>query len=207
MKKDFTIAIVMATILEAKPFVQGMNLQKSEKKPFLIFKNDNFILIISGIGKANAAMATSYCCQKFSPAYICNLGAAGATRFSHPLGEIYHIKKIFEYGRPAFKSKRPYIHKPNMLNGFQTAKLATSDKAVLDPDERNKISVDADLVDMEGASIVQASKKFGTKCFMFKFVSDTPDHTSDKEIVENIRLYRNLFFEFFYSSIRPALLT
>ena len=114
------------------------------------------------------------------------------------------IKKIFEYDRPAFKSKRPNIYKPNILNGFQTAKLATSDKAVLDPDERNKISVDADLVDMEGASIVQASKKFGTKCFMFKFVSDTPDHTSDKEIVDNIRLYRNLFFEFFYSSIRPA---
>jgi len=199
------VAIVMATLLEAKPFVEGIFLKKSEKKPFDLFRNENTILIISGVGKANSAMAAAYCCQNFNPVSICNIGAAGATQFSHPLGEIFHITKIFEHDRPEFKSGRPHIHKPDMLDGFQTAKLATGDRAILDPGERKKISRYAGLVDMEGASVAQACRKFHKSCYMFKFVSDTPDHTRDEDIVENIRRYRAPFYEFFIKSILPVL--
>ena len=205
MEKDTVTAIVMATMLEAKPFVLGMSLKQGQKKPFPLFHNDNILLIISGIGKANAAMATVYSCYKFNPACICNLGAAGATDFSHPLGEIFHINKIIEYDRPELTTGRPCIHKPDILNGFQTAKLSTSDMAVLDPDERKEISINADLIDMEGASVAQACRKFNTKCFIFKFVSDTPDHARDEDIVGNIRLHRTRFYEFFIRSVMPVL--
>jgi len=204
MKKDSATAIVMATMLEATPFVQGLSLKKSEEKPFALFQNDNTLLIISDIGKANAAMASAYCCQKFNPACIWNLGAAGATRFSYPLGEIFHINEIFEYDRPEFKSGRPHIHRPNTLKGFKTAKLATGDQVVLDPDERSKISINADLIDMEGAAVAQACSRFQTKCYMFKFVSDTPDHTLDEDIVKNIRMFRASFFDFFINSVMPT---
>ena len=205
MEKDTVMAIVMATMLEAKPFVLGMSLTQSRKKPFAVFQNDNIFLIISGIGKANAAMATGYSCDKYHPAWVCNLGAAGATDFSHPLGEIFHINKIIEYDRHKLTTKRPYIHHPDILNGFHTAKLSTSDMAVLDPDERKKISMNADLIDMEGASVAQACRKFNTKCFIFKFVSDTPDHARDEDIVENIRRNRSFFYEFFIRSVMPVL--
>jgi len=205
VEKDTVTAIVMATMLEAKPFVLGMSLKQSQKKPFPLFQNDNILLIISGIGKANAAMATIYSCYKFNPACICNLGAAGATDFSHPLGEIFHINKIIEYDRPELTTGRPCIHKPDILNGFQTAKLSTSDMAVLDPDERKEISINADLIDMEGASVAQACRKFNTKCFIFKFVSDTPDHARDEDIVRNIRLHRTRFYEFFIRFVMPVL--
>jgi len=200
------VAIVMATLLEAKPFVEGMFLKKSKKKPFDLFRNENTALIISGVGKTNSAMAVAYFCQNFNPVSICNLGAAGATQFSHSLGEVFHVTKIFEYDRPEFRSGRPHIHKPDMLPGFQPAKLATSDRAILDPNERKRISVDADLVDMEGASVVQVCKKFQTRCYLFKFVSDTPDHKRDEDIVENIRRYRASFYEFFISSVMPNFL-
>jgi len=207
VEKDTVTAIVMATMLEAKPFVLGMSLKQSHKKPFSVFQNDNIFLIISGIGKANAAMATGYSCYKCKPTCICNLGAAGATDFSHPLGEIFHINKILEYDRHELTTKRPYIHHPDILNGFQTATLSTSDMAVLDPDKRKKISMNADLIDMEGASVAQACRKFNTKCFIFKFVSDTPDHARDKDIVRNIRLHRSFFYEFFIRSVIPVLQT
>jgi len=206
MEKRPVTAIIMAMMLEAKPFVKGMALKKSATKPFVTFQNKNILLIISGIGKANAAKATVYCCQKFKPACICNLGAAGATDFSYGLGEIFHIKKIFDYDRPEFNSKIAQIHKPHILNRFNTAKLATCNKAVLDPAERKKIAIKAGLVDMEGASVAQACGRFKTKCILFKFVSDTPKHTSDKEILKNIRLYRTPFYDFFYSSVLPVLI-
>jgi adenosylhomocysteine nucleosidase len=205
VEKHSVTAIVMATMLEAKPFVLGLSLTQSRKKPFVVFQNDDVFLIISGIGKANAAMATGYLCHTCHPARVCNLGAAGAADFSHPLGEIFHITKIIEYDRHELTTKRPYIHHPDMLSGFQTARLSTSDMAVLDPDERRKISGAADLIDMEGASVAQACRKFDTKCFLFKFVSDTPDHAKDEDIVENIRQHRSIFYEFFIRSVLPVI--
>ncbi|MCP4373200.1 MAG: 5'-methylthioadenosine/S-adenosylhomocysteine nucleosidase [Deltaproteobacteria bacterium] len=197
MEKNPVITIVMATMLEAKPFIESIPLEQVEKKPFSLYKNKNMFLILSGIGKANAAMATAYACRKLKPGRIFNLGAAGATDFTCSLGEIFHVVKIFEFDRPEFKSGKPHIHIPSIINGFKTANLATSDKAILDPEERKKISEIADLVDMEGASVVQACRIFQTECLMFKFVSDVPDHTRDSDIVENIRLYRKKFSEFF----------
>ena len=196
--------MVMATLLEAKPFVQGMSLKETRNTPFRLFQNDDVLLIISGIGKANAAMATAYCCHKYTPACICNLGAVGAAGIGHSLGEIFHIDEIIEYDRPELKSGTPRIHKPDTIDGFRTAKLATSDRAILAPDERKKISKNADLIDMEGASVVQVCRKFRTKCFIFKFVSDTPEHTRSDDIVENIRGYRAVFYEYFLDSVMPV---
>ncbi len=163
------------------------------------------LLIISGIGKANAAMATAYSCLKFKPACICNLGAAGATRSGYDLGEIFHIQKIVEPDRPDLKTGKPCVHKPDLLPGFKTTILATSDRAILDPKERKIISINADLIDMEGASVVQACRTFQKSCYLFKFVSDTPDHTRDQDIVDHIRRYRERFYEFFSDSVRPML--
>lgn len=206
MGKDLVTAIIMATMIEAKPFIQGLALNQIATKPFAVFQNKNILLIISGVGKANAAKATADCCQKFNPVGMINLGAAGATDFSHGLGEIFHIKEIYEYDGSEFDSKTLPFYKPHIMNRFKTAQLVTSDKAVLDPAERKKISINAGLVDMEGASVIQACEMFDTKCILFKFVSDTPRHTSDREIIENIKLYRTRFFEFFFNSVLPVLL-
>jgi len=205
LEKDPLIAIVMATMIEAKPFVLGMSMKKIGQKPFSLFRNDNVFLVISGIGKANAAMAAAYCCKEFYPSCICNLGSAGATVVSHSLGEIFHINKIFEYDRPEFITGNPHIHEPHVLDGFPIATLSTSDKAILDPEERKEVSKSADLMDMEGASVVQACRIFETKCYMFKYVSDTPEHTDDKDIINNIRLYRTQFYEFFLHSVMPVI--
>jgi adenosylhomocysteine nucleosidase len=198
-------AIIMATMLEAKQFVLGMSLRQTQKIPFRLFQNDGILLIISGIGKVNAAVATAYVCLKFKPSCICNLGAAGATHSGYRLGEIFHIQKIVETDRPDLKTGTPCVHQPDLLTGFNTMILATSDRAILDPKERKAISKDADLIDMEGASVVQACRTFNEKCYLFKFVSDTPDHTRDQDIVDHIRQYRKTFYDFFSDSVRPLL--
>jgi len=195
----------MATMIEAKPFVRGMSLTEFEQKPFRLFIKDNILLAISDIGKANAAMTSAYCCEKFNPACIFNLGAAGAAASTHHLGEIFHINKIIEYDRPELITKKLSIHKPHVLAGFQTATLSTSDKAILDPEEREEISKNAELMDMEGAAVVQACRIFETKRYIFKFVSDTPEHTEDEDIIKNIRQYRTPFYEFFKSSVLPVI--
>lgn len=205
MDKDNIICLLMATMLEAKPFIAGLSLTKLEQKPFPVYSNKNYFLIISGIGKTNSAMACTYSCFKFKPSCIMNMGAAGATRTGYVLGEPLNITKAFEYDRPQFNSKAPHSHMPDILKGFTYATIATFDRPVLDPVERRKISKTANLIDMESASIIQACNRFKIKCYVFKFVSDTPEHIRDNDIIENIKVYRNAFFSFFRESVMPLL--
>lgn len=191
----------MATMLEAKPFVTRIPLNKINQSPFPVYRNEHMIVVISGIGKANAAMAAFHCCKEFSPDIIVNAGAAGAADYSCLLGEFYHITKIIEYDRPDFKSGAPEIHTPEIIDGFQTATLATQDKAVVLPDKRKKVSEVAKLVDMEAASVVQACKKQNIPCLVFKYVTDTPEHTEDGDIVSHIKRFREPFYDFFINSM------
>jgi len=205
VQKNPLISLLMATHLEAKPFIGGFLLIKLESEPFPVYRSEHIILVISGIGKANSAMACAYSCLKFDPFCIINLGAAGATGYGHNLGEPFHIKKAFDYDRPQFKSKSPHRHIPDFFEGFSYSTIATFDRPILDPAERQKLAKKAALIDMECASVIQTCIKFKTKCYIFKFVSDTPEHTKDDHIIENIRKYRDSFYIFFRNSILPRL--
>jgi adenosylhomocysteine nucleosidase len=193
----------MAAMFEAKPFVNGMRLTEYEATPFLIFKGENILLAISGIGKINAAFATAYCCLKFHPSSIINLGAAGAVTNALQRGDVLHIHRTIEYDRPDFKTGEPCQYEPDIMTGFSTAVLATSDRVVTAHDDRKKVAVYADLADMEGASIVCGCKKFDTPSYLFKFVSDTLDDTDETIILEQIKKNRSPFYNFISSSVIP----
>ncbi|MBT3362070.1 MAG: 5'-methylthioadenosine/S-adenosylhomocysteine nucleosidase [Chloroflexi bacterium] len=205
MSKNSLTAIIMATMLEAAPLVDILKMEKIEHGPFELYKNNEAVLVISGIGKANAAMATAYCCLTFGPKRIINLGAAGALGPSHTLGEMYHINKVIEHDRPELGSDKLHVHIPGVLPGFQTATLATGDKPVVDGDARSQLSRHADLVDMEAAAVVQTSIRFKTPCLLFKMVSDTPEHLNHSDIIKHIMIYRTSFSQTFADAVLPVL--
>lgn len=205
MAADPVVTLVMATRLEAQPFIDRLRLTALTQKPFATYGRDGLRLILSGIGKANAAMATAYACDHWQPPTICNLGAAGAVRTGIPLGAVRHVTRIIEYDRPLFATGRSHRHRPEVLEGFETGTLATGDRPVIDPAERVQMARKADLVDMEAAAVVQAGRRFAVPCRVFKFVSDTVEHTRDNQIVDNIRRLRGAFFEFWADQVRPRL--
>lgn len=205
MQTDPIVGLVMATMLEAKPFVAGIPLKKVCDQPFPVFRNERILLILSGIGKANAAMAAFHCCRAFSPGIMVNAGAAGAAGASIPLGQWYLITRIVEYDRPNLASGKPETHFPRILDGFPTATLATQDKPVVFPEKRSQISKMADLVDMEAASVVQACNLQDTPCVVLKYVTDTPEHTQSREIVRHIRAFRQPFYDAFMKKVLPEL--
>jgi nucleoside phosphorylase len=195
----------MATMLEAKPFVLGLGLEECETAPFRIFRRDRILLVISGIGKANAAMACAYLIRSHDPACLCNLGAAGATDDGLALGECRQVGRIIEPDRPDLMTGLPHEHVPDVLDGFPSVTLATQDRPVLGEDERRRIAGLARLADMEGASVSQACRQFGRPCYLFKFVSDTPGHDQSSDISANISLHRDAFYRFFRENVLPRL--
>ena len=195
--------MIMATMLEAKPFVKGLSLKPYVKKPFPVFTTDNLVLVISGIGKAHAAAATAYGLLTFSPSAVINTGAAGALDGDHPAGSIYQISKIIEHDRPNILTGKPVRHKPDRIDGIDTAVLATGDRPVIDAKGRSRLSALAQLVDMEAAAVVQTCRTMSAPCHVFKFVSDDPGHFSGADIIFNIRKFRTNMFDF----CRTAVLT
>ena len=206
MRENPLVGIIMATRVEAGPFIKAFKMREIEDRPFMVYGCDEIILAISGIGKANASMATAYICTRFDPEWVLNLGAAGATQASRELGDIYHIEKVIEPDRPHPGSGTPYVQIPDVLPGFQKAVLATQDKAVDDIETFQRIAPVADLVDMEGASVIQACRRFGRRCLLFKFVTDTPVHVGQGElIIGHIKHYGAPFCEFISNEVIPVL--
>ena len=199
------IGLIIATRIEAAPFVEVLGLQASGEAGFHVYKGDGIVLVVSGIGKANAAMAVTYCCFAFHPRWIVNLGAAGSTKASHGLGDVFHVTKVIEWDRPLLSSEGPHLHFPHVLQGFREAVLATQDRPVIDRSAREVIAPHADLVDMEGAAVVQAARKLATPCVLFKFVSDTPDHESEADVLAHIGEFAAAFCRFMTDSVIPAL--
>ena len=193
-------------MLEAVPLIRDLALREWESEPFIIYGDDRIALIISGIGRANAAMACAYFIQTRRPTLVCNLGASGATDRQCRLGESYHIGRVIEPDRPDLRKGVSHEQMPDVLDGFAIATLATQDWPLCDPAERSKAAMHAQLADMEGAAVVQACRRFHVKCFLFKFVSDTPDHRQSDDIVRNIELYRDTHSQFFKDFALPRLL-
>ena len=89
MSEKTNIAIILATAAEASAFFEFDSPELVRKTPFKIFKCNNYILCISGIGKINAAMAVVYLVSQFDISILINLGAAGALKENINFGSVF----------------------------------------------------------------------------------------------------------------------
>lgn len=90
------IFIVTALKSEAQAFVDRFKLQKSRLKNYTLFSNDTMQLIISGVGVANARMATQTLINHFDITdedIYCNVGVCGASK-KYDIGELLHIGAV-----------------------------------------------------------------------------------------------------------------
>ncbi len=177
----------MATRLEAQPLIDLFGLQPVCARPVRAFARKGVMLVIGGIGKANAALGTAWLIERYRPDLIFNLGAAGAVDRACILGSIWEIARIFEPDRPDLVTGLPLEHALQPITGLPTAILATQDRPVITDAEREALSAKVQLVDMEGAAVVQVSRRYGCGCVLVKFVSDTGQDQDIRFNIENLR--------------------
>lgn len=72
--------IVIATMLEAEPFIAGLSLKLEAHEPFPVYTAGEIALVVSGIGKVNAALAAAHLIREKSIPLLHNPGAAEALR-------------------------------------------------------------------------------------------------------------------------------
>lgn len=158
-----------------------------------ILKKKEVVLIVTGVGKSNAALFTGILLSKYNFEYIINVGLVGGLS---PLkvGDKVVIRDAsyhdvdatgfdfgYEYGQVPGQPN-PFLSNTDLLNKAKFA-LAADEVSLYTGDAflKKKNPRFIGVFDMEGASIYQAANIFNTKMISIKLVSDVIDSETQKE--------------------------
>ncbi len=157
--------ITTATRTEALPIIENFQLKQTKKKPFSLYENDIIKLLITGIGKINAAAALSYqLAMDCEP--VVNVGFAAGER----IGELYEIKKSIDVATGKL-FLLPTLTKLPHINCFTV--------------DRPQTQTLRGLADMEASALVQTARLYKAPINIFKIVSDTFEpHNFDPNLLE-----------------------
>ncbi len=144
---------------------------------------DEAVVVVSGIGKTNAAAATQLALQLTGATTIYNLGVSGGFDPQMTAGEIYEVADAVQYDFDLShlngttigtldERDTPFI--PCALLGqFKSARLGTGDRFSDDEGEaRLMAQLGIGLRDMEGAAIAHVCETAGVKCVSLKCVTN-----------------------------------
>jgi nucleoside phosphorylase len=134
-------------------------------------------LVVSGLGKTAAAVATTQALVGLDPARtrVVNVGTAGALRDGL---DGLHLPGVVLNHEMSAEAVRALGYDPEerlAVAGGDGTVLASGDVFVTDPVVRDALAQRADLVDMEGYAVVYACRRFGVPVRVVKHVSDSAD--------------------------------
>lgn len=169
-KPQSRLNIVVALAVEARPLIDYYHLQKINTKTCLsIYANQDasIYLIVSGVGKINAALATAYLhafANTNEQACLLNLGIAGSDQ--HALGEVLIAESIVD--KASSKAAYPYL---GLFSKRSSYPLITVEQA------QTAYPVGA-MIDMEASGFFQAATKLVTheQVQVLKIISDNPQY-------------------------------
>lgn len=155
-----------------------------------------FTLIVTGVGKTNAAASAMLALARGADRLL-NIGVAGGITPRAKIGSLWQIDRAVQYdfdlsainGTPVGtldEYQTPYF--PLRTGGkFPTATLATADSFASGQDDMALLdSLGADVRDMEGAAIAHIAYAAGVPCTIFKSISDNAREESVREYRENM---------------------
>ncbi|MFS0885997.1 nucleosidase [Aeromicrobium sp. 179-A 4D2 NHS] len=139
---------------------------------------DHLRLVLTSIGKVEAASVTAAAIAQHRPELVLNVGTAGALRPG--VAGLFLPSLVVNHDLSA-AAIRALGHDPvdeiEIAGGDGTA-LATGDLFVTDPATRDLIAERAHLVDMEGFAVARACQLAHVPCRLVKVVSDTADDSA-----------------------------
>jgi len=149
------ILIHTALLCEAQSFIEHYKLKKTNSVP-KIYKNENILMCISGVGAQNTLLALEYIYKNYSITKAFNIGIAGCNDHTISIGNLYCTN--------------------HTLDQINSLPLITSDTVVTSTHEKKPT-----LYDMEAKYFLEISTQYlrNNAIFIFKVVSD---HLEDKRL-------------------------
>ncbi|MCK5871617.1 MAG: hypothetical protein KAG26_02225 [Methylococcales bacterium] len=161
--------IFTALACEAKPFIKQFSLKKElDSHSFSIYRHNEMVLTISGVGKIAMAAAVGYTLAKFQaihPPVLINIGIAGHS--SAVLGALWQAHKIID-----LESERCFYPQAIIKLPCPSTVLYTASKPNVDYAKTG-------LYDMEASGFYEVATYFSSAelIHVFKVVSDNHHET------------------------------
>lgn len=162
---------------------------------------ERMAVIVTDVGKVNAAAGTQLAIDLFGAEAIINAGLAGALNGTMQVGEIYAISQATQYDFDLRQINGTPIGTLNeysdrwleldVAEGYEKKRLATGDRFNDSKTDYVALTEDfgADIRDMEGGAIAHVCKRAGVPCFSFKCISDIAGSGSTTEqFIKNTQL-------------------
>lgn len=171
MTSTVKLNFVVALSAEAHPLIGYYKLRRLHNiSAFEVYENENVRLIVSGMGKINAAVATAYLAglvNTGAPQVWLNVGIAGGNAAS--LGDLVMINSITDT-----ETRKTYY--PSIC--FDSSLPQTAIKTVSNPDVKYRQDT---LFDMEAAGFFIAASRFAPVELVHccKIISDNSDQAVD----------------------------
>jgi adenosylhomocysteine nucleosidase len=134
-------------------------------------------LVVTGIGKTAAAVATTRAALQERPSHVVNVGSAGALRDG--LAGLFEIGTVVNHDMNGDAIRAlGYDPLDRLTIGPSGTVLASGDVFVTDPEVRSRLASYAHLVDMEGYAVAYAARHLGVPVTLVKHVSDNADESA-----------------------------
>ena len=169
---------------------------------------EDAFVVVSGVGKSNAAAATQLAIQETGTKRIFNLGVSGGLDPVMKVGEIYEVADAVQYDFDLVQINgtemgtlnerdTPFI--PCRAEGRFAAKtLGTGDRFNDSADDSALLKkLGASLRDMEGAAIAHVCETAGVEFVSYKCISDVEGSGSmPEQYMENLKKCLEVLSEF-----------
>lgn len=159
--------------------------------------DERVLVVVSGVGKANAAAATQFAIQAGADE-ILNLGVCGGFEPAMRIGDLYEVERSVQYDFDLAQINgtaigvlnertSPYI--PMAPYGrFPAKTLATGDHFNDKTDDLPLLaSLGVGLRDMEGAAVAQVCETAGVPCRALKCVTNVLGSGATDQFAENLK--------------------
>jgi len=195
------VGFVFATYREAKSFLYQVKAGKINDEPFSCFEfsypnmQEKGIVLISGMGKEKAGLATRYLINRYHVSIVINAGICAATIDKIKVGEVFRVVQVREENSQSSAAQQDisvsedkFLRIANKLpsSGLPEARLVTVDTPVFEPERKKNIRAWGELIDMEGAAIAAVCEEYDIPWYLVKGISDHADHNGKQAIQNNI---------------------
>ncbi|MBM7582595.1 nucleoside phosphorylase [Caldicoprobacter guelmensis] len=177
------IYVVTALPYEASPIIKKYGLKRDEAcRHFPLYRADNMVLIVSGVGKLASAMATAYLlaqnmkheeAKEEESLAVINIGVCGAVDQRYPIGTSVLIYKVIDH-----ETGKQYFPDILIQHPFEEGSVETCNQVVRREDVlSSRVELQANLVDMEASGFFQAASRFLAphQIYIVKVVGDHLD--------------------------------
>lgn len=189
------IYICSAMYIEAEPFIKRLGLKKDTQiTKFQIFRNENFILLITGTGKIKSSIAATYMLTKHEPHesdIFLNIGFCGSKNIEYKIGQTFLCNKIIDAD-----TQRTYFTDILFKHYFNETSIETFSTPVICENLKSDNTVnniDGELVDMESSALYESALTFMQphQIFFIKIISDYLNHDFTQDEIANLKTIMN----------------